>query len=125
MDLNTLATYLRNQAEATSTIVLDKGVFADSTLDSIRAAFALDDGANLKIAGVKSSEIPNPTADGKLRIKPKTGTTSVLKQSTAPVELTFPMPDGVLQVVIVTDMPDSWTFNDSFPGLDAFPFDKL
>ncbi len=122
MDLNTLATDLRKQADETSSIVLDKRVFADSTLDSIRAAFALDDGTNLKIAGVESSEIPNPTADGKLRIKAKAGTTSVLKQSSVPVELTFTMLNGALQVAIITDMPGSWTFNDSFPGLNAFPF---
>ena len=123
MDLNTLATDLRSQAAKNSTIVLDETVFAESALASIRAAFALADGKNLTIVGVKSSDIPNPTADGALKIK--AGTTSVLKQSNVPVGLTFTMANGALQSVIVVDLPEFWKFNDSFAGLNAFPFDLL
>jgi hypothetical protein len=122
MDLNTLATNLRSQASATSTIVIDKTVFPDSTLDSIRAAFALAAGTNLTIAGVKANDIKDPV-DGVLKIK--AGTASVLKQTKIPVALTFNMSDGALEAIIVTDLGDSWKFADSFTGLDTFPFNLI
>jgi hypothetical protein len=122
MDLNTLATNLRSQASAKSTVELDDEVFPDVTLASIRAAFALDDGKNLIIAGVTASDIPDPV-DGVLTIK--AGTTSVLKQTNVPVGLTFTASGGALEVVVVTDMADGWEFNKSFAGLDTFPFNKL
>ena len=121
MDLNTLATILRSQAQAKSTIELNTEVFPDTTLESIRMAFALDAGANLKIAGV--NDIPDPTAEGVLAIK--AGTTSVLKQTKAPVGLTFTMAGDAPQVVIVTDMDKDWIFKKSFAGLDRFPFNLL
>src|SRR5215213_9891106 len=124
MDLNTLASNLRAQAEANSTIVLDASVFADETVRAgIRSAFALPSGTDLTIH-VKASDIPDPTAEGVLTIA--TATASVLKHINLPVRLTFFIPSGgALQALISFDMAPSWKFSDSFKGLDVFPFNLL
>ena len=120
MDLNTLASDLRAQA-ANSKIVLNESVFLDEKVrEGIRSAFALS--SDLTI-GVESANIPDPSADGVLKIT--TATVSVLKQTNVPVKLIFSAPGGTLQAVIVIEMPASWKFTNSFDGVDRFPFNKL
>jgi hypothetical protein len=123
MDLNTLASKLRQQAADNSTIVLDGGVFSDAVLRKIRSAFALTGDTNLTVAGVQPADIPDPTAGGVLTIK--AGTISVFKQSKVPVGLTFTAPANDLQAIIVAEMGNTWKFNDSFDGFDRFPFNLL
>lgn len=123
MDLNTLAANLRTQATANSTIVLDSTVFSDALLNDIRTAFALAPDTNLTIAGVKPTDIPNPTANGALEIT--VGTAAVLNQSDVKIGLTFTAQGGTLQAIIVAIMPASWKFSDSFADLDIFPFHIL
>ena len=123
MDLNNLASRLRAQAEASGKIELDSSVFDDEkTRAAIRSAFALPSDSNLKI-GVKSSDIPDASAGGVLTISKATA--SVLKQTDVPVRLTFTAPNGALQAIISFEMGPSWKFNNSFKGLDDFPFNLL
>ena len=122
-DLNTLATLLRTQAETNAAIVLDNTVLPEATLESIRAAFELDDGENLTVSGVKPADIPEPSTAGELTIK--VGMSSILKQKNAAMSLTFTAPGGSLRVVIVARMSSSWKFSESFDGLDIFPFKFL
>ena len=125
MDLNTLTANLREQADATSTIVLNDKVFDDEAVrTAIRSAFALASGEHLTIKGVKSANIPDPSTDGVLKIS--AGTTSIFKQNDVRVNLTFTSRDGgALQAIIVTEMDSSWEFTKSFEGLDRYPFKLL
>ena len=122
MDLNTLASYLRGQAAAHSTIVIDTSVFSDeTTLAGIRSAFGLSSGANLTISGVEASQIPDPM-DGVLKIS--AGKASVFKREPR-MNLTFTTPGNDLQAIIVAEMDEGWNFKNSFKSLDTFPFNKL
>ena len=123
MDLNTLATNLRAQASVNHAIVLDDSVFPSATLGGIRTSFALPPGTNLTIAGVEPTDIPDPTADGLLTIS--RGTAAVLNQNGVGVVLTFTASAGNLQVVILAKMAESWSFMDSWSGLDVFPFQTI
>ena len=123
MDLNTLVRKLREQA-TNSRIKLDGSILDDETVrEKIRAAFALETGADLTIVGV-TADIPEPGADGVLTI---TGGKAerLLKQNNVQVELTFIEVNGTIDVVIVAKMGKDWTFKDSFTGLDTFPFTWL
>jgi hypothetical protein len=123
IDLNTLASNLRAQAAANSTIVLDASVFADERVrEGIRSAFALPSDSNLTI-DVKTSDIPDPTAEGVLTIS--TAKASVLKQTDLPVRLIFTTLGGALQAIISFEMASSWKFSASFKGLDGSPFNLL
>jgi hypothetical protein len=123
MDLQTLATKLRQQATAQSTLVLDDSVFSKDVLAQIRTAFALAADANLTVTGVKPTDIPDPTAGGTLTIS--AGQAAVLKQTNVPVALTFTAPGGALNAVIVATMSAKWKFTDSFGALEVYPFNHL
>jgi hypothetical protein len=124
MDLNTLAAILKDQARKDSLIVLDGSVLTEEAMrQKIRAAFALDKTADLTIANVEPDNIPEPDPDGVLRIS--TGKASLLNQAAVPVALAFTATNGRVDVVIVAKMSDTWTFKDSFKGLDTFPFTWL
>jgi hypothetical protein len=124
MDLNTLASNLRAQAAANSTIVLDAAVFADDTVRAgIRSAFALPAGADLMIKGVQAAAISDAATSGVLTISG--GKTAVLKKKDIRVSLTFTAPGGKLQLIVLAEMGPSWKFEESFKDLDTFPFKFL
>jgi hypothetical protein len=122
MDLKQLADNLRNQAQSTSTLLLDNAVFTDAALTAVRSAFALSSDENLTISEVEASNVPEP-ANGVLKISG--GKVSVFKQNKVPVSLTFTSPASGLQATIVVELADKWNFKDSFEDLDTFPFNLL
>ncbi len=121
-DLGALASQLRQQAAANSAIVLDGTIFTGAVLTDVRTAFALAPPANLTIAGVGPADVPAP--DGEV-LTISAGTASVLGRDGVPITLAFTAPAQDLQVIITAAMGASWTFSDSFPGLDMFPFPQL
>ncbi|MGB3510699.1 MAG: hypothetical protein WBA93_15990 [Microcoleaceae cyanobacterium] len=121
-DLNTLASNLKAQATANSTIVLDNTVFSSDVLADIRTAFALATDANLTLTGVNATDIPAP-ANGVLTIS--VGTASALNQHGLGISLTFMAPGGSLEAIITATMSDAWKFSNSFKDLDIFPFQNL
>jgi hypothetical protein len=121
-DLDALAQQLRAQASASSTITLDSTVLPGTVLDDLRTAFALPAAANLIVAGVNETEVPEPV-DGTLTIS--AGTAAVLNQDDVPIVLTFTAGADAPDVVVLAAMSESWTFTDSFAGLTMFPFPEL
>jgi len=121
-DLGALASQLRQQAAANSAIVLDGTIFTGAVLTDVRTAFALAPPANLTIAGVGPADVPAP--DGEV-LTISAGTASVLGRDGVPITLAFTAPAQDLQVIITAAMGASWTFSDSFAGLDMFPFPQL
>jgi hypothetical protein len=123
VDMSTLATDLREQATtAHSQIVLDASVIPADMASDIATAFALPAGSGLTVTGVAAADVPDPVDD---RLTISTGAASVLNVSRAPIVLTFSAPGGALELIVAVDMGSSWTFTDSFAGLDGFPFSDL
>jgi hypothetical protein len=122
VDLDTLAAYLRAQADADSAVAVDGEVFPSGQLDQIRLAFALAAGAHLTVHGVHAADIVGPV-NGTLTVT--AGTASVLGRDGVPMGLAFTAPGGVLEAVITATMAAGWGFADSFPGLDVSPFSDL
>ncbi|HEX8829866.1 MAG TPA: hypothetical protein VF705_01815, partial [Longimicrobium sp.] len=121
-DLTALAAQLRSLASAHSPVVLDSSILDSATATGLAAAFGLADGAPLTVNGIAAADVPDPSGN---QLVVSTGTASVLKKDAVPVTLAFSNSGGALAVAATATMPDGWSFGDSFPGLDAFPFDVL
>ena len=80
MDLKTIASILRKQAETQSTLVFDRTVLPVAVPDEVRTAYLLPPQHDLTVTGVAAGDIPDPR-DGLLTIAPKAGSASVLNQT--------------------------------------------
>lgn len=121
--LSEIPDFLRQQASDNNTLVLDEQVIPIAQLKSIKAAFLLSGSTSLTINGVEPKDIPGIDNNNTLTIN--AGTASLLKQEKVAVKLIFSEASGETQATIHVTMSDSWTFQDTFPGLLQFPFSKL
>jgi hypothetical protein len=121
-DLTTLAGQLRSQASASSTITLDGSVLPVAVVAAIAAAFTLPAGTSLTVTGVKDTDVPTPSGN---QLTISAGTAAVLSLENVPIGLTFAVSGNALEVIVSATMAASWTFSDSFAGLDTFPFADL
>ena len=122
MSLTTLASLLLAQANAGGAIVLDDSVLPAAALPALRTAFALGPGANLTIEGVSAADIVGPV-DGILTIK--AGTVSMFGNNGLAIGVAFSQPGAGIEAIIQVTMGQAWTFKQSFPSLDNFPFKVL
>jgi hypothetical protein len=122
MDLTTLAKQLQAQAQANGTLVLNASVLSSAELANLSAAFLLTKGQYLTITGIKAADIPDPQANS---LTITAGTIDVFAQTQLTLQLVFTLNEAQLNVLIAVRLPAAWMFKDSFPKLDAFPFNRF
>ncbi len=125
VDLAAVAQGLRAQATASRTLVLDGRVLTDPVRADLRLAFGLAAGADVTVAGVQASDVPDPVG-GTITIT--AGTAALLRQTALPATLELSAsPDGqTLELVVGATMASGWAFPASFPAVaELFPFDLL
>jgi len=121
VDLDALASRFRAQVAAKSSVVLDDAVLPDTVRADIRTAFLTGD-TDLTVTGVAKDGIQ---LRDKTTLTVSGGTATVLNQRDVGIVLELSVAGAGLDVTITATMAGSWTFTDSFDGLDAFPFSQL
>src|SRR5476649_108611 len=122
MSLTTLAGTLIAQANAGSTIILDDSVLGADAVSALRTAFALGASENLTIVGVRGANVVGPS-NGTLTIN--AGTVSLFKKTALAITVEFTEPGDATEALIYVTMGSAWTFHESFPSLDNFPFNLI
>lgn len=121
VNLDALASRFRAQVAANSSVVLDDAVLPDTVRTHIRTAFLTGD-TDLTVTGVAKDGIQ---LRDKTTLTVSGGTATVLNQHDVGIGLEFSVSAAELDVTITATMASSWTFADSFDGLDTFPFSQL
>jgi hypothetical protein len=121
VDLGALAQHFLAQVAAKSNVVLDAAVLSDAVRADVRAAFLTGE-ADLAVADVRQDGIRQPDRD---TLTVTGGTARVLNQDGVGIALSFSASTSGLDLTVTATMGVSWTFADSFPGLDMFPFAEL
>lgn len=121
VDLDALAQHFLDQVAVKSKVILDGVVLPDAVRTEVRAAFLTGE-SDLAVAGVTKDGIRRPDKD---TLTVSGGTATVLDQDGVGIGLTFSAAGTALDVTVTATMGASWTFADSFAGLDTFPFAEL
>jgi hypothetical protein len=126
VNLADLIPILKAQAKLNKAVVLNETLLSNDLLTHIRSAFLLEDSGYFSVTGVSEDKVPDH-ANHQLVVNG--GTACVFGQQNIPVKLIFSVADNNVQVLIHASMSDSlrpkWTFEDSFPEMDQFPFNRL
>jgi len=122
MEPTTLVSQLQTQVANAGKITLDASILDAAELLQVQNAFGLMAGQYLSIEGLKGTDIPSASGNS---ISITAGTISVLNLTALTVKsITFTAGDRV-GFMLVISMPATWTFTDSFPALNFFPFDVV
>ncbi|MEA2206861.1 MAG: hypothetical protein QOE77_3637 [Blastocatellia bacterium] len=123
MTLLTLTQQLRDQVTATGAIVLNAQILGLESIAKLQSAFQLAADESVTIKNLVVSQIPD-VKDGKLVIS--AGSVDLLKQLHLVPTIVFTVDaTDTLQFVIGVELSEGWSFKDSFPTLDIFPFPAL
>jgi hypothetical protein len=121
LNLQEIADHLREESGQNNNTISLANVLAPDQITSINTALLVQ-GEKLIICSVPPEAIPNSPHD---TLTITVGTTTVLNSVGVPIKLFFCDSDNGVQLTVQVDMPPSWKFQNSFPDLIQFPFDRL